>query len=168
MQDKLPLPQAKDALTLLEQLSTRAKRGGPRHSPPSLPTLPMQSPPEQYKPLRAKAEPVARPLAISIPPELPKPPLPKPGRQLPSTPQAPEDVRTRFTQVNWARERHKAPVIQLPVTTSARFAQVNWTRQAQPNRAQAPPVMTSLKPDARQTESSTVQSVDSFFSDIQW
>lgn len=164
MQDKLPLPQAKDALTLLEQLSTRAKRQGDRPSPPSLP-LPT---PEQYHPLRAKAEPAARTLAISTPPELPKPGLPKPGRQLPSTPQVPEDVRTRFTQVNWARERHKAPVIQLPVTTSARFAQVNWTRQAQPNRAQAPPVLTSLKPDPRQTESSTVQSVDSFFSDIQW
>lgn len=162
MQNKLPLPQAQDALTLLEQLSTRAK---PMRQPPALPTLP---PPEQHKPLRSKGEPLGRPMAISAPTLVPSLEAP-PQKPAPVTgPAAPADVRTRFAQVNWARERHKAPVIQLPVTTSARFAQVNWTRQAQPHRAQTSPVTISLRPDPKQTESSTVQSVDSFFSDIQW
>ena len=119
---------------------------------------------------RESREPLARPLSISAPPLALAPSVEAaPFKPSPATgPAAPDDVRTRFAQVNWARERHKAPVIQLPVTTSARFAQVNWTRQAQPHRSPTPPVTTSLRPDPKHTESSTVQSVDSFFSDIQW
>ena len=84
-------------------------------------------------------------------------------------PLIPQDVRARFAQVNWERvpAQELAPVIQLPVTARARFAQVNWERKASPQAAPAPVVARSLKP-SRVEETSSMQSVTAFFSDIQW